>query len=372
MGGAQSRRIVESYGRGTMGLTVSGLFLFFTVSAAAFGGPPGKSAYDPIPARSISPLRLLFFQFTPEGAETLGKGRSIASWDLSESNVINIPNDVQGLETEFDAVLNFEISRLLLRLRYGASESWDLGLEIPMYRFHPGFLDAAIVNVEDALGDLKPSRVFERSTPDGDAFRYLLKHDQASFFELSGPTSGLGDVAITAKKKLLSQGSGRPAVSLRLAFELPTGDEERALGSGDLDAAAGLSIAYLEKRWGLYGNANVTVPFGDPFREAGLETRVSFTGQVGGAFRLGPVWVIHGQLAFTSGPFDLDPGRDPSALPRGNLKEFGGPLVDATVGVSREIDERIRMHLAISEDIFNTASAAADVSLLASFSIHSR
>ncbi len=343
-----------------------------TVGAQALGAKASAAktlGAEPIPLRSISPLRLLFYQPTPEGAATLGRARAVVSWDLSETNVLHIRNSPA---TEFDADLNLEITRLLVRFRLGLSDRWDLGFEAPFYRFHDGFLDRTIVDIEDFLGDPKIQREFERSQPGADRFRFFLKRNGEVFFERPGPRSGLGDIAVTAKRRLVEQRGRRPETSLRLALKLPTGRDEHAMGSGDVDIGVGLAADFERPRWSLYGNAAVTWPLGDPFEDAGLVTPLLSSGHLGWARRLGDGWIFLAQLAVTSGPFEEAGDRPPSPLPAGTFNNFGGSIVDVGLGASYELNQRTRMVLALVEDIHNTSNAAADVSLLVSFSIAAR
>lgn len=320
----------------------------------------------PIPLRTLSPLRLLFYQPTPEGSETLGRGESLVAFDLSESNVLQIPNNPAS---EFDAEINLEVSRVHLRFRHGLSERTDLTVELPLYRFHTGFLDTAIRGIEDLVGDLKVQRVFEENVPGGDLFRFQLKRNGELFFERPGPRSGVGDLAIGFKRSLRTQGPGRPALSARAALKLPTGDESILMGSGDVDLALGLATDYEIEHWGFHSNLNVTLPFGDPFEAVGLETPPIVSAHVGMARRVSPTWVFHFQLAGLSEPFELATDRGPTDLPPEPFENFGGSIIEGLLGVSHALGRRSELWLAIAEDFQNTNSAASDVTLLVSFSL---
>jgi hypothetical protein len=59
--------------------------------------------------------------------------------------------------------------------------------------------------------------------------------------------SGLGDIEIGLKYRFVQEGAGRPMIGLFPLFELPTGDSNRGLGSGQTQMFLPL---WLEKSWG--------------------------------------------------------------------------------------------------------------------------
>ena len=76
--------------RGTAAAVVLAVLLAVALAADATAEDP---QLGPVPLRAISPLRLLFFQLTPEGAGPLGKGESLVTVDISESNVLHTRNE---------------------------------------------------------------------------------------------------------------------------------------------------------------------------------------------------------------------------------------------------------------------------------------
>ncbi|MCP4204156.1 MAG: DUF3187 family protein [bacterium] len=362
----------ESLRRLQAGSTVAATLVWLAVlclpPAAAAEQPSSDRRLEPVPLRTVSPLRLIFFQLAPEGAGTLRHGESVFGVDLSESNVLHIRNLPPS---EFDAEINLEITRVNLRYRRGLSDKLDLGVELPLYQYHTGLLDGSIRSVEDSLGDLKVQRAFERESPANALFRFQLKRDGETFFELPGPRSGLGDLAITLKRIVLAQSGRRPAFAWRAALELPTGDKDYLMGSGDVDVSVGVASDYRWPRWAVHGNLNATFPFGGPFEDVGLNTPPMISGHVGGAYRLS-TWALHFQLAGTTKPFELARVREPSPLPSDSFENFGGSIIDGTLGASRPLGSRGQLWLAIVEDVLNSTNAASDVSLLVSVIQRSR
>ena len=77
-----------------------------------------------------------------------------------------------------------------------------------------------------------------------------------------------------------------PAIAGRFALKLPTGDEDRALGSGEVDV--GLGVA-LEKTFGpvrLYFNTGLTIPTGNPFSGTGIDSLPMLSTFLTGEYRL--------------------------------------------------------------------------------------
>jgi len=66
-----------------------------------------------------------------------------------------------------------------------------------------------------------------------------------------------------SKYQLLTEGAAMPAVSLRGAVKLPTGDQADFFGSGSPDFGLGLAVEKLVAgRWMLYANLTGVVPTG--------------------------------------------------------------------------------------------------------------
>ncbi|HEX9868798.1 MAG TPA: DUF3187 family protein, partial [Candidatus Tectomicrobia bacterium] len=104
---------------------------------------------------------------------------------------------------------------------------------------------------------------------------------------------GIGDVALSAKALLREEGQWAPAIAGRVALKLPSGDEDRALGSGEVDVGLGLA---LEKTFGpvrLYVNTGLTIPTGNPFVGTRIDTLPMLSTFLTGEYRLTErVWML--------------------------------------------------------------------------------
>jgi Protein of unknown function (DUF3187) len=93
-------------------------------------------------------------------------------------------------------------------------------------------------------------------------------------------------MAISAKTLLREEGQWAPAIAGRFALKLPTGDEDRAIGSGEVDLGLGLA---LEKTLGpvrLYFNRGLTIPTGNPFAGTGIDSAPMLSTFLTGEYRL--------------------------------------------------------------------------------------
>jgi hypothetical protein len=192
-----------------------------------------------------------------------------------------------------DAFLfDFELTRANLALQYGLLDRLAVGLEIPLLYTWKGFLDEPIKAFEDATGFRRNIR-FERPQH---LFDYLVQKDGKNALQGMSGAVGVGDIAIAAKALLAEEGQLAPAIAGRFALKFPTGDDDRALGSGTVDVGLGLA---LEKSFGpvhLYFNTGLTIPTGNPFAGTGIDSLPMFSTFLTGEFRLTPRFSLLLQL----------------------------------------------------------------------------
>jgi hypothetical protein len=238
-------------------------------SPAVVGGP--------FPVRSLSPIQLLYFQFTPERAIPLPRGMWNLRFDWVEANYL--ARDQHGNNS---LLFDFELTRANLAVQYGVMDRLAIGLEIPLLYTWTGFLDGPIEWFEDATGFKRTIR-FERPEY---SFDYILNKDDRTALKGTSGAIGLGDIGLSAKALLREEGQLAPAIAGRFALKLPTGDESRALGSGEVDVALGVA---LEKTFGpvrLYFNTGLTIPTGNPFAGTGIHSIPMLSTFLTGEYRL--------------------------------------------------------------------------------------
>jgi hypothetical protein len=231
----------------------------------------------PFPVRSLSPIQLLYFQFTPERAIPLPHGMWNVRFDLVEANIL--ARDQNGDDS---LLFDFELSRANLSVQYGLVDHLAVGLEIPLLYTWKGFLDGPIEWFEDVTGFRRTIR-FERPQY---LFDYILNKDGRTALKGMSGAIGIGDIGLSAKALLRGEGQLAPAIAGRFALKLPTGDEDRALGSGEVDVALGVA---LEKTFGpvrLYFNTGLTIPTGNPFAGTGIDSVPMLSTFLTGEYRL--------------------------------------------------------------------------------------
>jgi hypothetical protein len=195
--------------------------------------PSSTITGGPFPVRSLAPISLLYFQFTPERAIPLPHGMWNARFDLVEANIL-----ARDAHRGDSFLFDFELTRANLALRYGLFDRLALSLEIPLMYTWKGFLDEPIKAFEEVTGFERTIR-FERPQH---LFSYILQKDGRNARRGTSGAVGIGDIAISTKALLREEGQWAPAIAGRVALKLPSGDEDRALGSGEVDVGLGLAL----------------------------------------------------------------------------------------------------------------------------------
>ena len=132
-------------------------------------------------------------------------------------------------------------------------------MEIPAYYRYEGFMGGMISQVERVTSGLAPARASLKNVP----FVYNLSLNGQTLFSGGDGDLALGDITLYGKYQLVKDYSWIPAVSLRAAVKVPSGDSGRFFGSGNTDLGIGLAVEkQIARRWFLYGNLNGMFPTG--------------------------------------------------------------------------------------------------------------
>lgn len=239
-------------------LAIAVLFCPTLVLAEGFG---------PFPVRNFQPIQQLVLSMPGDRAAVLKQGTLDVRLELAETASI-----FREVSEQAAATMKFETLRSGLFLRYGATEKFELAIEIPVLHRYRGFMEGAITAVERATTGLAPARNDLSRT--GYAFN-LSRGGQTVISGRQGAV-GLGDSTVMGKFQLLTESSIMPAISIRAALKLPTGDEGQFFGSGSPDVGVGLAAEKtLGGRWIVYGNLNGVFPTG---RIAGMPLQPTISG----------------------------------------------------------------------------------------------
>lgn len=314
---------------------------------------PADTAREPVPLRIVAPGHLLVFQPSPASVGILEPGRLQARFELSESNVLHPADDAPGA---FSTEVDLELTRFQMAFDLGLTERWQLGVEVPFYYFHAGFLDHSISEVESFFGKLKPRRRDETQNQ----FTYLSTLDGRTLVKGFEDNLGLGDVAFTAQRFLREGQKSHPSVALRAAVKLPTGDDEAGFSSGGVDLGVGAILEWRPAAWTVTGGFSVSVPLEQPRRLRGLHALPVLSGWAEASYPLGRRLSAHAQLAWATQPFNTDTGvGTPGRV--GENRTFTGHILQITPAVSWRFDSGRTLYFGLVEDFLKSEDTASDV-----------
>lgn len=231
--------------------------------------PPCASGegFGPFPVRNFHPLQQLVLQIPGDRANVVAKGTIDVRLELAETAAI-----YREVSPQASVTAKFETLRSGAFLRYGVTEKLELALEVPVLYRYRGFMEGMIKAVERATTGLAPARKALSNV----GYAYNVTRGGQQVISGAEGVLGLGDATMMAKYQVLSETSTLPAVSIRGAIKLPTGDEGQFFGSGSPDFGIGLAAEKsIGSRWILYGNVNGVFPTG---RIGGMPLQATISG----------------------------------------------------------------------------------------------
>jgi len=319
-------------------LVVLSAFLVSLFSQPALAWAEG---FGPFPVRNFQPIQQLVLSMPGDRAAVLKKGVLDVRVELAETASIFRDQGPQASVT-----MKFETLRSGVFLRYGATERWELSVEVPVLYRYRGFMDGPIQAVERATTGLSPARNALGQSP------YVFNISRGGRTVASGSEGavGLGDSTVYSKYQLLSETALLPALSVRTAVKLPTGDEGQFFGSGSPDVGFGLAA---EKgfggRWVVYGNLNGVVPTG---RIAGMPLQPTISGIVAVEYLWSENLSITTQFDYYSTPFH---GAGTRVLDKG--------VTESVVGFSYRLTQHLLWQGYGIENLDLITGSAADFTL---------
>jgi len=172
------------------------------------------------------------------------------------ANTANIFSDTTP---QTSVSMKFESLRSGLFLRYGVTERLEMAVEVPVLYRYQGIMNGMISAVERATTGLAPDRRALQDT----SYAYNVASGGRTVINGRNGVVGLGDASVLGKYQVLTETNMLPALSLRAAIKLPTGDESHLLGSGSPDYGIGLAMEkHIAKDWMVYANLNGVIPTG--------------------------------------------------------------------------------------------------------------
>ncbi|MBU4013395.1 MAG: DUF3187 family protein [Proteobacteria bacterium] len=323
-------------------ITCASLLLAFLCPIAAFSEDTWENWQErsgPISLVNQSPIQLLFLQPIPDRADTLPKGHSSIRLNTT------ITNTFLSQESEhYAATVDMETIRTSLEVSYGVTPCLELGVSLPAAHHYSGFMDKPIREVERMSGKIRKVRQEE----DANEFAYVVKKDDEVFMSGSKNSTGMQDLVLRAKGRVWDEDNILPGLSVRLAVKLPTGDEDRAFGSGKADWGLGLLLQKNINRMSAYLNADVTFP-GDAFDDAGISLREFYTIMIGAEYRFTQQLSAIAQMNWITRPFE-DTGLD----------MLEKRISELLIGLNYFTKSGIFIQIGGVEDIFDSCESGAD------------
>ena len=259
--------------------------------------------FGPFPVRNFQAFQQLVLSLPGDRAAVVKPGTLDVRLELAETATI-----YDETSPHSNVTVKFETLRSGLFLRYGAADRLEIGLEVPVLYRYQGFMNGAITVTERATTGLAPARDALKNTN----FVFDVTRNGQTVMSGGPGAMGLGDATLMSKYQLLTEGAATPAVSLRGAVKLPTGDQSDFFGSGSPDFGLGLAVEKLVAgRWLLYANVTGVLPTGTI---AGFGLRPTLSGLAAIEYLWSENLSITIHFDFYSSPFS---GTDSAVLDHG-------------------------------------------------------
>lgn len=304
----------------------------------------GDMEISPFKTTNQSPI-VMIHPFPAESSALIspqGKFSSALTFDLA-SNYTSSTTDSENI------LLDGESYRWTLSTRYGVTDRFEVGIEVPWIVQSGGFLDSFIVDWHDAFSlpqggrDSAPKNQLQYSYANSGGERLLMDD--------SG--SGPGDMVLSGGLKLYEEKSAalHDALALRASIKLPTGDSDHLRGSGAIGGTISLcGSANHFTEWGslgLFGSfGGMVTAKGDVLSDQ-QEPLAAF-----GTFGLG--W---GPAAWIS--FKLQINANTPLYKDSSLAELSNSGVMLVTGGALQLPADYQLDIGVSEDI--AVATAPDV-----------
>lgn len=294
--------------------------------------------FEPFSTSNLNPFSQLYGPPMTRSAALTGVGQF--DWHLQFEAANNFTEGTTGIEA---VIIDGETYRTNLSLRYGLSDKWELGVDVPYVSHRGGSLDSFIENWHDFWGLPNGGREKVKD----DVLQYVYQANGLINPNITGSINGPGDIRLGIGYLLSDRSDSSRTWALRGGVKLPTGDADDFTGSDSTDAFLGLHLSDpdLFDQPALYFHGNVgIVRLGDgEILEAQLEEWMLY-GSTSLAWSLSENISLKAQFDFHSAVFDSD------------LKELGDFAGQLVVGGSVRLGEKSRLDISVSEDIITDTS----------------
>lgn len=299
---------------------------------------------EPFRTTNRSPLVQIYGLPAESSANLVTDGR----WQASLTQDIASLYSTHATATE-QILLDGELYRWNLIIRYGVSSTFELGLELPFVFQREGVFDNPITDWHTLWGLPQGGR---DSAPKN-RLNYRYTKNGVSLLDLRKPAEGIADISLLAGYKLFEQrtDSDHDILALRSQLKLPTGDSSSLLGSGGVDFS--LFLTGSMNRTTEWGTIGVFASAGGMYSSKGdilTDQREKLIGFGTGGLGWSPVdWAnLKAQCLITS-PF----------YKASSLTELNTDTALLTVGGTLKLPSDYLLDIGVSEDI--AVATAPDV-----------
>lgn len=189
--------------------------------------------HGPMPVRNQHPAQLTVLHLPTTGAGSLPAGQVLVRGDAAYSNLFLVGSSPGGTRWVMDG----EYLRAATALRAGLGNGLELGVELPFAHTSGGFLDGFVIGYHDALGFPDQGR---NDTP-RDQFAIEARRAGQPVWAVERDSLELLDVPAWLTWQVVDPAGGF-GIAVRCGAELPTGDDRRGYGNGQMDWSAGLVL----------------------------------------------------------------------------------------------------------------------------------
>lgn len=248
-----------------------------------------------------------------------------------------------------------EMIRSSLEMQYGIAPGLEIGMSLPLVYSYSGVMDDVILDVEEFFGNARKVREEEEQSK----YEYYVKKNGKAFISGKGKrSSGIGDFVLRVKGKIWDEGGILPCLSARFAVKVPTGDNDRALGSGKVDYGFGLLLQKDITNFTFYLNADVIFP-GDAFEEEDISLREFYEIMFGTRYKISPQLSILAQVNYITRPFE-DTG----------LQMLDRRIFDLLLGITYLTKGGLFIQGGGIEDFCSSCDAGADITFFLNIGRH--
>jgi hypothetical protein len=297
--------------------------------------------FGPFPVRNFQPIQQLVLNMPGDRAAVLKPGSLDLRVELADTASVFAD---QGPHTR--VTMKFETVRSGIFLRYGLTDRLELAVEVPVLYRYRGFLDGAIKATERATTGLAPARKALQGTS------YAFNVSSNGWLIMNGGVGavGLGDSTLMSKYQVVSEGAIVPAISIRAAVKIPTGDQQQFFGSGSPDFGFGLAVEKkAADRLIFYANLNGVAPTG---RIAGFPLQPVISGLVAAEYLWSENFSLTLHFDYYSTPFHGT-----------GTKVFDKGVTETAAGFSYRIRPHLLWQVYGVENVDFLTGSAADFTL---------